>query len=91
MSKRLAGKLVIYVLLLIIHWFLIRYLADRQIVATLFSAGAAEHLAPALIALGFVALRLFLVLLLPGLLVCEVVNGILNFCDKISGPISDEA
>ena len=65
-TKRRVGKLVFYVVLLGVQAVLIRYLADKQVISTLFSAGAAVHIGPALAALGFVTLRLFIVLFIPG-------------------------
>ena len=78
MSREQGKKMIFYAVLVVLQFFLIRFLADKQIIATLFSAGAKVHVGPAVAALAFVALRLFIVLFLPGLLACELLEWVFN-------------
>ena len=82
MNRQRARKFISYGILLVIQFVLIRYLSDKQVIATLFSAGAKEHLLPAIGAIGFVVLRLFLCLFVPALVACELFEWALDAKSK---------
>ena len=77
-KQRRLYKFVTYAVLLVLQAILLRYLADKQVISTLFSAGARAHLGAASVAAGFVVLRLFIVLFMPGLVVIEALNAVLD-------------
>jgi hypothetical protein len=85
MNKQRIRKLVFYLVLLIVQAILMRFLADKQVITALFSAGARLHVGAAVAALVFVTLRLFIVLFLPSLLACEVLTWWLDR-RKADGP-----
>ncbi|MEK7270126.1 MAG: hypothetical protein AAB215_04190 [Planctomycetota bacterium] len=66
-SKRsLVSSAVVVAAALVVHFLLIRWLAERNVVETIFAGGSHVPRGTAALALAFMVVRLFTALLLPG-------------------------
>ncbi|MDA0991732.1 MAG: hypothetical protein O3A51_13400 [Verrucomicrobia bacterium] len=71
-KHRLKSSLLEIVGLVAIHAVLIRILADHHIVSSLFASGSHVPLLNSLLTAGFILVRLFTVLALPGMILARL-------------------
>lgn len=72
--RRRAISMILFVLALaVLHWIGLQLMAEAGVIEQLLSAGGAEGLAFVLVAVAFIFLRLFVIMVGPGVLVVSLV------------------
>jgi hypothetical protein len=82
MKRRLVQYGAEIIVLLALHFMLLHWLAERDIVSVIFSAGQHTPLWMMLSALAFLLVRLLVLLFLPGMILSRIVLMIVKSRDK---------
>lgn len=70
--RRAVSMIVLVLALTVLHWIGLQLMAEADIVEQLLSAGGADGLGLVLVAVAFIMLRLFVIMLGPGILVVSL-------------------
>ncbi len=81
-TRRIAGTMMMVAAGLVLHAILLHWLAERNVVAVIFAAGAHSPPLALLTAGAFLVVRVLVMLVLPGALLCRAVLWILDRGDK---------